>query len=238
MKIIFSAIALAATICAVAQPKKTTPGTTSKSNVHIQVFNQTLASGDGSSAIAALNYFIAEQGMNTPYADTLAMLYMQQNAYAQCLYWAEKRLAVKPADNALLELKAVSLERLQQPVEAIATFEKLFKQTMNPYHAYKLMELQYGIKRLMEAVNTAQSAEKLQFKPEMTMTYAIDQNRAARTSLLAGIYNIHALALYDLDRKAEAKEYFQKALAIDTGFVLAKQNLEALRVAEEAGKKK
>lgn len=203
-----------------------------KSGMHYKIFNQALASGDGNTAIYALNSIVAEQGINSPYADTLAMLYLQQNAFVQCLYWAEKRLEIKPTDNALLEMKAVSLEKLQQPVEAINTFQKLFSQTSNPYHAYKLMELQYGIKRLMEAVSTAQAAERLQFKPEMLMTYAIDQNKAGRTPLLAGIYNIHALALYDLDKKSEAKEYFNKALALDTSFVLAKQNLEAMKVAE------
>ncbi len=219
-----------------AQVKKQVNLPDSKGGLHLKVFNQALASGDGTSAIYALNSIVAEQGVTSPYADTLAMLYLQQNAFVQCLYWAEKRLVLKPADNALLEMKAVSLEKLQQPVEAINTFQKLFSQTSNPYHAYKLMELQYGIKRLIEAVSTAQAAERLQFKPEMMMTYAIDQNKAGRTPLLAGIYNIHALALYDLDKKSEAREYFSKALALDTGFVLAKQNLEAMKIAEGAKK--
>ena len=67
------------------------------------------------------------------------------------------------------------------------------------------------------------------------MTYNVGQ-QTGRTYLQAGVYNIHALALYDLDKKAEAKAYFEKALALDSSFVLARQNLEAMRSLESGGK--
>ena len=122
------------------------------------------------------------------------------------------------------------------PKEAIDIFENLFGKTKSPYHAYKLMELQYGIKRLAECLATAQAAEKLEYKPDFLMTYTAGQ-QTGRTYLQAGVYNIHALALYDLDKKPEAKTYFEKALALDSTFVLAKQNLEAMQSLETgAGK--
>ena len=186
--------------------------------------------------MAALNYYLSEQGTNNIYADTLAMLYMQQGAFGQCYYWANKRLELKPDDNILLELKGVCLDKLQQPKEAIDIFEKLFSRTKSPYHAYKLMELQYGIKRLAECLATAEAAEKLTYKPEFIMTYNVGQ-QSGRTYLQAGVYNIHALALYDLDKKAEAKKYFEKAVALDTTFLLAKQNLEAMKSIESNGGK-
>ena len=93
------------------------------------------------------------------------------------------------------------------------------------------MELQYGIKRLAECLATALAAEKLSFKPEFIMNYNVGQ-QTGRTYLQAGVYNIHALTLYDLDKKAEAKVYFEKALALDSTFALAKQNLEAMKSLE------
>jgi len=222
--------------CSFSQIKKTTASPTSKVNSHIKVFDLAIASGDVTTAATALNYFITEQGSNTTYADTLAMLYMQQGAFAQCFYWANKRLDLNPENNMLLELKGICLDKLQQPKEAIEIFEKLLKKTQSPYHAYKLMELQYGIKRLSECLSTAIAAEKLTFKPEFVMTYNVGQ-QTGRTYLQAGVYNIHALALYDLDKKADAKVYFEKALALDSTFALAKQNLEALKSLESgAGK--
>ncbi len=219
-----------------AQSKKTIQAPVPKSNSHLKVFNLAIASGDANTAITALNYFITEQGINSAYADTLAMLYMQQGAFSQSYYWANKRLEATPDNNTLLELKGISLDKLQQPKEAIDIFEKLFAKTQSPYHAYKLMELQYGIKRLSECLATAVAAEKLAFKPEYLMTYNIGQ-QTGRTYLQAGVFNIHALALYDLDKKAEARVYFEKALALDSTFALAKQNLEAMSAAENSGTK-
>jgi tetratricopeptide (TPR) repeat protein len=229
--IAFSLLSLSG-IMVVAQAKKNIAAPALvKSNQHIKVFNQSMASGDGSTALIALNYYISEQGGSNIYADTLAMLYMQQGEYPQCYYWANKRLSEKPDDNTLLELKGVSLDKMQQPKEAIDIFEKLFQKTKNPYHGYKLMELQYGIKRLTECLATAVAAEKLEYKQDFIMSYNIGQ-QTGRTYLQAGVYNIHALALYDLDKKAEAKTYFEKALALDSTFALAKQNVEAMKSIE------
>ncbi len=221
---------MAAGLMAGAQAKKPTL-VPDKYNQHLKVFEQAITSGDANTATIALNYYLAERGGNASYGDTLAMLYMQQGAYPQCYYWAQKRLLVNTDDNNLMELKGICLDKLRQPKEAIDIFEKLFKKTHSPYHAYKLMELQYGIKRLTECVETAQAAELLSYKPSFIMTYNVGQ-QTGRTYLQAGVYNIHALALYDLDKKAEAKTYFEKALALDSGFVLAKQNLEALHTME------
>ena len=218
------------------QPGKTV-ASPAKNNTHLKVFNQALTSGDLNTAIIALNYYINEQGSGNTYADTLAMLYMQQGAYGQCFYWADKRLKEKPDNNNLMEMKGISLDKLQQPKEAIAIFEKLYAKTQSPFHAYKLMEMQYGIKRLAECVVTANSAEKLPFKPDFVMSYNVGE-QVGRTYLQAGVFNIHALALYDLDRKAEAKVFFEKAIALDSNFVLARQNLDAMKKLESGGNNK
>ena len=230
-KVLLSSVSLLLCLIVLAQPNKTSAAAP-KNNEHLKVFYLAVRSGDLNSSIVALNYYLADQGANNPYADTLAMLYMQQGSYAQSYYWADLRLKNNPEDNSLLEIKGYSLDKLQQPKEAISIFEKLYGKTKNPFHAYKLMELQYSIKRLAECDATANSAEKLQFKPEYVISYNVG-DQTGRTYLQAGVYNIHALALYDLDRKAEAKAYFAKAVALDSNFVLARQNLEAVIAAEK-----
>lgn len=205
-------------------------------NPHIKVFKQSVISGDVSTAITALSYYVNEQGANSVYEDTLAMLYMQQNSYVQCYYWADKRLKANPEDLVLLEMKGICLDKLQQPKEAITVFEKLYSKTKSPFHAYTLMELQYSIKRLAECLATAGSAERLQYKPEYTITYRVGE-QMGRTYLQAGIYNIQGLTLYELDRKTEAQVYFEKALAVDSNFVLARQNLEAVKSIESGANK-
>lgn len=233
-KIIFVSLVVLLSGNCIAQSAKTAPA--ASNNSHIKVFKQAVTSGDVATGITALSYYVADQGANTVYEDTLAMLYMQQNSYVQCYYWADKRLKVKPDDLVLMEMKGICLDKLQQPKEAITIFEKLYSKTKSPYHAYTLMELQYSIKRLAECLATANSTERLQFKPEYTVTYNVGE-QVGRTYLQAGIYNIQALTLYDLDKKAEAKSYFEKALALDSNFVLARQNLDALKSIESGTNK-
>ncbi len=233
-KIALVSVALLGLFFVNAQTVKKTAPAAGKLNPHLKVFNQTLKSGDISAAAVALNYYISEQGATNAYADTLAMLYMQLGAYPQCYFWANGRLQQNPDDKSLMEMKGICLDKMQQPKEAIEVFEKLFKLTQNPYHAYKLMELQYGIKRLAECLVTANAAEKLAYKPEMIMTYSVGE-QVGRTYLEAGVLNIHGLTLYDLDKKAEAKTYFEKAVSLDSNFVLARQNLEAIKL-EASGK--
>jgi tetratricopeptide (TPR) repeat protein len=218
----------------IAQGNKTVPA--GSGSQHLKVFKQSAASGDITTGITALSYYVADQGANTVYEDTLAMLYLQQNSYVQCYYWADKRLKAKPEDLTLMEMKGICLDKLNQPKEAIGIYEKLYAKTKSPYHAYTLMELQYGIKRLAECLATAGSTEKLEFKPDYTMPYNVGE-QTGRTYLKAGIYNITGLALYDLDKKPEAKLYFEKALALDSNFVLAKQNLAAIKSLESGGGK-
>ncbi|MGG9972566.1 tetratricopeptide repeat protein [Ferruginibacter sp. SUN002] len=232
-KLLFVAIVLICNTALAQQTTSTKKATTAKVNQHLKVFNQTMGCGDFSTAISALNYYIAEEGSTNPYVDTLAILYLQQGAYPQCYYWVEQRLATNPEDNTLLEMKAVCLDKSGETKEAISIFEKLFKKTQNVFHAYKLLDLQYSIKRLSEAVATAEAAEKLQYKPEYTMTYTVGQ-QMGRTYLQSAVLNIHGLALYDLGKKDEAKKCFEQALALDTTFALAKQNLEAIRSIENA----
>lgn len=211
--------------------KNPKPTPASAPSLHLSVYEQAMQASDASTAILALNYYLAERGTQSVYADTLAMLYMQQNAFAQSYYWANLRLEQTPQNDNLAELKGLALDKLQQPKEAISVFEKLFAKTKNPYHGYKLMEMQYGIKRLQECLATAEATERLTFKPEFLMTYSFGE-QVGRTYLQAGVHNIHALALYDLDRKDEARQFFQKALALDSSFALAKQNLQALNQLE------
>ena len=230
-KIIFVSLAAFFSVNINAQVGKASPG-----NANLKVFNQAAMSGDIPTAITALSYYINEPNSNVVYQDTLAMLYMQQNSYMQCYYWADKRLKVTPENLVLMEMKGMCLDKMNQPKEAIAIFETLYAKSKSPYHAYTLMELQYGIKRLAECLATANSAEQLVYKPEYTMTYNAGE-QMGRTYLQAGVFNITGLALYDLDKKAESKKYFEKALALDSNFVLARQNLEAIKSIESGANK-
>ena len=231
-KIIVVLIPLFVSVGINAQNNKVAPA-----SANLKVFNQAALSGDIPTAITALSYYVSEPNSNPLYQDTLSMLYMQQNSYMQAYYWADKRLKVTPDNLVLMEMKGLCLDKMNQPKEAISIFEKLYAKSKSPYHAYTLMELQYSIKRLAECLATATSTEQLVFKPEYVMTYNAGE-QMGRTYLQAGVYNITGLALYDLDKKTESKKYFEMALALDSNFVLARQNLEAIKSIESGGANK
>jgi len=118
-KIIFVSLVSFLSANCLAQGGKATPA--ASTNQHIKVFKQSAASGDLTTGIAALSYYVADQGAKSVYEDTLAMLYLQQNSYVQCYYWADKGLKVKPEDLTLMEMKTICLEKLNQPKRPGAT---------------------------------------------------------------------------------------------------------------------
>ena len=67
-KILFASVTLFSAVVAIAQPGKTVP-VAAKSNPHLKAFNLAASSGDINTGIVALNYYIADQGNNTPYGD-------------------------------------------------------------------------------------------------------------------------------------------------------------------------
>jgi hypothetical protein len=85
---------------------------------------------------------------------------------------------------------------------------------------------------LAECVATANVTERLKFDPSFVVPYNVG-DQSGRTYLQASVYNLHAIALYQLDQKAEAKTYFVKAVSLDSNFVLAKQNLDAMLALEK-----
>ena len=116
-KTLFAIALLTLSVCANAQSKKTTAAP-AKQSIHLKTFNIAITSGDVVSAITSLNYYVAENGSENNYADTLAILYMQQGAIEQSYYWANKRLEKKPDDNNLPELKGIAIYRMQEPKQA------------------------------------------------------------------------------------------------------------------------
>lgn len=82
-RFLFSVLFLSVGVVSVAQVAKT--GVV-KASSHLKVYNLALNIGDVNTAITALNYYVAEQGSNNNYTDTLAILYMQQGSFAQSYY--------------------------------------------------------------------------------------------------------------------------------------------------------
>ncbi|MBN4070210.1 hypothetical protein JYT76_00845 [Olleya sp. AH-315-F22] len=76
--------------------------------------------------------------------DTLAVLYMNNNKHIQALNTLGIEKVANDSDMAV-EVKAISLQALNQPARAIEQFEELFKRNPNVMIAYELADLKTQI---------------------------------------------------------------------------------------------
>ncbi len=194
---------------------------------HLQVYRNAVSCGDYTTAIVALNYVVVES-KNGQYSDSLAYLYYFSNNYYQSIYWCTEALKHKVNDIGLLELKAMCLKQTKQIFKAIEIYEQLVNISPSPVFAFNLIELQYMAKRLYECLITTNTVETLSFKNDMIYSYKVDENRTYSTPLKAAFYNYKGLVFFELKDSQQAKIAFEMALSIDSNFLLAKNNLNAV----------
>ncbi|MBC3795277.1 tetratricopeptide repeat protein [Spirosoma utsteinense] len=122
---------------------------------HLMVFEQARQLGDVNTAIMSLHQLlIADKEKYASYTDTLALLYFDARNYAVCNTLCTLLLAKKPDKTVLMELKAASLRQLGQAVESADLYGQLFTKTKNRMVGVELMQLQLGLKRLNECLQT------------------------------------------------------------------------------------
>lgn len=196
---------------------------------HKAVFTQSLKAGDITTAIQAANYIVAADAKST-YRDSLAVLYYNANKLDAAYFWASDVLKQKPKDITMLEVKAASLKLGNQPIPAIEAYTQLFGLKKDAVYGYELMNLQYGVQRLMECASVAeQTLNVAKIDSNLVMNYSIDGKTKKQTPLKAAIFNLYGLALGDLKKLPEAEKAFEQALQIDKEYALAQKNLDALK---------
>ena len=195
-----------------------------------QVYEKSTQYYDIDAAKNAVYRIIALEGEQSSFVDTLAYIYFNQQNYLSCLKVSDEIL--KKGDKLpILELKAVSLENLNAPKEAIEVYEKIYQQKKDAYVAYKLAQLQQRIKRSAEAFATLRSAESLKFPEKAYITFpGMKKGEVQNVPFKAAYYNLMALTSYDLHNYDMALKYFDEALKIYPDFFVAKQNKQAIEL--------
>ena len=194
-----------------------------------QVFKNALQYNDVATAIQATHQIIAKEGPNSTYKDSLAILYFRATNYVSAHLVAKELLSNKPKDAVLLEINAVSLKQLNAPKEAIAAYEALLPISKNRYHAYELAQLQLGIARNGEALQTVTYAiENTESVKDASLQFPKSDKEVQQVPLDAALYNLKGLIAYELKDEKAAKAAFDEALKIFPEFVLAQQNVAAL----------
>lgn len=192
------------------------------------ILKQSLVYGDNSAAVNSIYAIIAKEGKTSSYKDSLAYLYFSGNRFSSCFMVCTDILAQNSGKLEILEMQAVSLDKMGAFDKAAQAYAKLTSKTNNNYHAYKLANLNVSMKKYPEAMVAVKKAESLNDTGKIQVTYNINKNYTQQVSLLAAIANVRGIIEFELDKLEAAKVSFQKAIKLQDDFVLAKENLQAV----------
>lgn len=193
-----------------------------------KIMKQALVYGDNGVVANSLYNIIAKEGENSVYKDSLAYLYFNGRNFSSCFLVCTDILSRDGNKQDILQMQAVSLESLGAIDKAAQVYAKLVVKSNNNYHAYKLANLYFALKKYDEAYNAIKKAQQLKDKGTIKVSYAVNKNYNQQISLLAAISNLKGLIEFEQDKLELAKESFKKAIELQSDFVLAKENLQAV----------
>ncbi len=184
--------------------------------------------GDPSVAAYSMYKLIVLEGANSTYKDSLAYIYYSSRKYGSCFLMSNEVLKRDPKNQAILELKAISLESLGAIDKSLEAYAELFNLSNNNYHGYSLANLQLAMKQNTEAYATINKVEGLNDSGNYKVTFSINQNHTQQVELLAAIPYLKGVIEEVLEKPTEAKLSYNKALKIQPDFVIAKEKLDLL----------
>lgn len=193
-----------------------------------QKLKQALAYGDKAVAANSMFSIILLEGPKSVYKDSLAYLYFNDRNFISCFLVTNDILKNKPDNLELMEMNAISLESMGATEKALEAYQKLLAKTNNNYHAYKLAGLQFGMKKFEDAYASIKKADKLPDGGTVKITFQVNKNYNQNVDLKASIAYLEGIIAMNLNKNAEAKLSFERAIKLFPEFVLAKSNLEML----------
>lgn len=195
-----------------------------------QKLKQALSYGDKNVAANAMYSIIMLEGPQSVYKDSLAYLYYNDRNFISCFLVTNEILKTKPEHLEFLEMNAISLESMGATEKAAEAYLKLFAKTNNNYHAYKLAGLQFGLNKFEAAYVSIKNADKLTDDGTTKITFQVNKNYNQEVGLKAAIAYLQGIIELNLNKNAEAKISFERAIKLFPEFVLAKSKLETLNV--------
>lgn len=196
--------------------------------LEISKMDQALKYGDKQIAVSKMYNIIALQGPESVYKDSLAYLYFNDRNYLSCFLVTNDILEKSPENFAILEMSAVSLEAIGAKDKAAEAYEKLFANDNRGYLGYKLAGLQYGMKKYEEAYATIIKAGKTPVDTISTFSFKVNDNYSQDVPMAPSIAYLEGVIAEALEKKAEAKAAYERALLGFPDFVLVKDSLSNL----------
>ncbi|UCE94656.1 MAG: hypothetical protein JSV73_05125, partial [Flavobacteriaceae bacterium] len=132
--------------------------------------------GDQNVATNSMYKLISLEGENSTYKDSLAYIYFSSRKYASCFLMANEVLERDPKNEAIMELKAISLESIGALDKSMEAYSELFAISNNNYHGYNVAKLQLSMNKFDEAYATIKKVETLNDTGKVQVTFSINQN--------------------------------------------------------------
>lgn len=164
--------------------------------------------------------------------DTLAYIYANNSQHLQALNTIGIEKDTADSDLAV-QVKAISLQALNQPKRALEQYEILYKRQQNPFVAYEMADL-----KIQTGDNTA-AMEYINYgvdNSEVDMKYAFyERQQPYEVPLKAAFLHLKGLAQYNMDKSKidEAIATIDEALSMDPNFNLASLSKQALESRKE-----
>lgn len=198
-------------------------------NTHLEVFQKSKLLGDITTGIVSLNYLIlSEPDKYQSYSDTLARLYFDAGYYYQCNNLCSILLTKQPEKEALLALRAASLQQIGQSSSAAEIYNQLYTRTKNYKYGVELVQIQLTLQRVKECIATSEQLLEQNIQAKVTVPRK-DNKSQQEVSLKSLIYYIQGLA-YNLSKdEVKSISAIEKAIAEEKGFELANSALETLK---------
>lgn len=200
-----------------------------KQNESMQIYHKALKYNDMSSAAYALvNYLNA--GGNAVYQDSLAIVYYNMNNFSGAYKLANELYTADNKNIAALTLLADISGRGGETKTSLDWYEKLCPLSPSAYNFYQLASKQFVLERKLECMQSLQkvvsdSAEAL----KQSVSLEVNNGYYEQVPVLAAAYNMLGVLTYKDNNKTGAKDYYEKALKVAPNFVIAKQNVDALK---------
>lgn len=195
----------------------------------IRLYAQGKRVGDAAVMYDALHNMLAVAPDNAAVKDSLAALYFSGRMYGPSLALTAELLGDRPGDARYLEMKAVAENSLGLLEDALTSYEALLSVDPNPYYAYQIATLQYGLNRFETAEASVDNMLAADLG-EQKVNINLAGGRAQSVPMKAALLNIKGVLRKDVHQDADrAKEYFQLAMAEAPEFVLPQNNLALMQ---------
>lgn len=185
--------------------------------------------GDYDVAKDAMYDLIAEYPGNDSLIFSLAYFYYENQKHASSAVICNDLLARNSRNTAALELSALSYEGLSLKDKALQSYESLFLATNNNSTLYKMVSLQYDLKRYGESLT---NADILLSKPQsdsLRVVFTDSKGNSKEHPLKAAVMNLKGLNYKAQGDNVNARKFFEEALKVDPAFDAARQNLASIK---------